>query len=60
MTLDHVSSPSSVLVPVKKLSALCHQYGVLTMVDGANALGQVKVDVKDLDVDFYSGTYFIK
>ena len=43
------------IMPVKRLAALCHEYGVLVLIDGAHAPGQTPVDVAEIDADFYVG-----
>ncbi|XP_076436600.1 uncharacterized protein LOC143276092 isoform X2 [Babylonia areolata] len=53
--LDHITSPSAIVMPVKRLAALCHQHGAMVMVDGAHAPGQLPLNIKELDVDFYTG-----
>ncbi|XP_071097303.1 uncharacterized protein [Haliotis cracherodii] len=57
VVIDHITSPSAVLLPVKKLAKICHKYGALVMVDGAHAPGHVPVDLEDLCVDFYTGNF---
>ncbi len=39
---------------IKEISKVCHEYGALLMVDGAQSVPHMKVDVKDLDCDFLS------
>jgi len=39
--------------PIKEMSKIAHEYGAYMVVDGAQAVPHMKVDVKDLDVDFY-------
>ena len=53
--LDHVSSQPAVLLPVKRLVALCRQHGAEEVcVDGAHAVGSVPdLDVVDIDADFF-------
>lgn len=53
--LDHVSSQPAVLLPVKRLVALCRQYGVEEVcVDGAHSVGSVPgLDVVDIGADFF-------
>lgn len=43
------------IMPVKKLIALCKKYGVLTLIDGAHAPGQIELHIEELGADFYSG-----
>ena len=54
-SFSHISSLPSAILPVKRLAALCHEHGVLVLIDGAHAPGQMAVDVKDVGADFYVG-----
>ncbi|KAJ8299890.1 hypothetical protein KUTeg_021409, partial [Tegillarca granosa] len=45
------------VLPVKRLTQLCKQYGVLSMIDGAHAPGQLPLNIPDLDADFYTGNF---
>ncbi len=38
--------------PIKEMTKIAHEYGALMVVDGAQSVPHMKVDVKDLDVDF--------
>lgn len=42
--------------PVKELASICHQQAVLFHTDAAQAIGKLKIDVNDLDVDFMSAS----
>eukprot|EP00095_Tigriopus_kingsejongensis_P011239 maker-scaffold414_size178625-snap-gene-0.34 protein:Tk11239 transcript:maker-scaffold414_size178625-snap-gene-0.34-mRNA-1 annotation:"hypothetical protein CGI_10027365" len=56
--LDHISSPSAIVFPLKRVAAELHKYGVLVLVDGAHAPGQIPVNLEELGeagVDFYTG-----
>jgi isopenicillin-N epimerase len=53
--LDHITSRSALVLPVKRMIAACHVAGVPVLIDGAHAPGQVTVDVVDLDADWYVG-----
>lgn len=52
-SFSHIVSLPAVILPVKKLTALCHLYGTRVVIDGAHAMGQIKVDVQDINADFY-------
>lgn len=52
-SVSHVSSVPTAIFPVKKLTQLCHRYGSFLLIDGAHVLGQIKIDIEDLDPDFY-------
>lgn len=55
VVLDHITSPTAVILPVKALCALCRSRGILTIVDGAHAPGSVELDVDDVGADWYTG-----
>eukprot|EP00899_Mesostigma_viride_P020342 jgi/Mesvir1/28309/Mv04829-RA.1 len=50
----HVASPTAVLLPVRDLCALCRKLGVVSLIDGAHALGLVPLDLSALGPDFYT------
>lgn len=50
----HVSNVLGTINPVKEMIAEAHRYGVPVLIDGAQAMSHLKVDVKDLDADFYA------
>jgi len=54
--VDHITSPSATLLPVKKIASRLRPLGVLVLVDGAHAPGQVgDIDLANMNVDFYTG-----
>jgi len=53
LAVPHIISATAVVMPVKRLSALAHEHGCLAVIDGAQAVGQVKVDLKDIGCDAY-------
>ncbi len=50
--ISHVSNVTGVVNDIKKIAKLTHEYGALVLVDGAQSVPHLPVDVKDLDVDF--------
>lgn len=53
--LDHITSTPSILLPIKEIVQLCKQYEVGEIfVDGAHAVGLIELDMKDLNVDYYT------
>jgi cysteine desulfurase / selenocysteine lyase len=52
VSLTHVSNVLGTVNDVKKIAKIAHQKGALIVVDGAQSVPHMKVDVKDLDVDF--------
>ncbi len=53
VAFTHVSNVLGTINPVKELVALAHKYGALVLVDGAQAVPHIHVNVKELDADFY-------
>lgn len=52
--VSHVSNALGSINPVKQMIALAHSHGVPVLVDGAQAAPHLRVDVQDLDCDFYA------
>lgn len=50
---SHITSGFGILMPAKALCALARERGVLSLVDGAQTIGQILVDVQDLGCDAY-------
>lgn len=53
ISLNHVSNSLGTVNPVNKLIQKAHQNDIRIMIDGAQAVQHMKVNVSDLDVDFY-------
>ena len=54
VALAHVSNVLGTVNPVKQMIEIAHRHGVPVLIDGAQAAPHVKVDVQDLDCDFYA------
>ena len=52
--LGHVSNALGSINPVKEMVATAHAHGVPVLLDGAQAVPHLRVDVQDLDCDFYA------
>ena len=50
--LSHVSNVTGVINDVKRIGKVAHDNGALMLVDGAQSVPHMKVDVQDLDMDF--------
>lgn len=50
----HVSNVLGTINPVKEMVAIAHAHGVPVLVDGAQSIPHLPVDVQDLDVDFFA------
>jgi cysteine desulfurase/selenocysteine lyase len=53
VAVAHVSNALGTINPVAEIIALAHRRGVPVLVDGAQAVPHLRVDVRDLDCDFY-------
>ena len=54
--LSHVASPNGRLLPVKEAAAIAHEAGVPVMLDLAQSVGTMPVDLQELDCDFAVGS----
>lgn len=54
VAVTHISNALGSINPVKEMVALAHQHGVPVLLDGAQAVPHLPVDVRDLDCDFYA------
>ena len=52
VTLNHMSNVLGTINPVKELGQAAHRVGARILIDGAQSVPHLKVDVKDLDCDF--------
>ena len=53
VTMAHVSNTLATVNPIKEMIRLAHQYGALAVVDGAQSMAHLPIDVQDLDCDFF-------
>ena len=53
IAIPHIVSVYGVVMPVKEICAEAKKRGIFTVLDGAQTVGQIKVDVKDIGCDAY-------
>ena len=53
VAVNHVSNVLGTINPVKEIIATAHSHNVPVLIDGAQSVPHISVNVKDLDVDFY-------
>lgn len=54
LAVTHVSNALGTVNPIKEIIELAHRSNVPVMIDGAQAVQHLKIDVQDLDCDFYA------
>jgi len=54
VAVTHISNTLGTINPVKEIIELAHANGALVLLDGAQAVPHIKVDVQDLNCDFYA------
>ena len=57
IALTHVSNVLGYKTPVKEICKYAHERNIIVSIDGAQAIPHERIDVKDLDVDFYSFSF---
>ena len=56
ISVSHATYPTGFMLPVRELAALARRRGILTLVDGAHAIGMIDLDMNDLGADFYASS----
>jgi len=57
LMISHMISGSGAILPVKEICAEARKRGIFTILDGAQTIGQIKVDVRDIGCDAYAGCF---
>ena len=53
VAVNHVSNTLGTINPIKDIVAYAHKQGVPVLIDGAQGISHIAVDVQDIDCDFY-------
>jgi len=54
IAVTHISNVTGTIVPIKEIVEIAHTKNIPVLVDGCQAVPHIKVDVTDLDCDFYA------
>ena len=54
LSIAHISNVLGIINPIKNIINICHSKGCRVLIDGAQGIVHTKVDVQDLDCDFYA------
>ncbi len=54
VSVAHISNALGTINPVKEIAKIAHKFGAVVLIDGAQAVAHIKVDVRDIDCDFYA------
>ncbi|MBW6490750.1 MAG: cysteine desulfurase [Lentimicrobium sp.] len=54
LAITHISNTLGTINPVKEITKLAHEKGIVVLIDGAQAMSHLKVNVRDIGCDFYT------
>lgn len=54
LVIDHITSFTALVFPVREIIAICRERGVEVLVDGAHAPGMIDLDIAGLDATYYA------
>ena len=56
ISVSHITCTTGAILPAKEIIDLCKKHGIISVIDGAQAVGQVTVDLGYLNPDFYAAS----
>lgn len=54
--VSHLTTVTGVILPVKEICALARSKGIVSMIDGAQVIGMMPLNIKDIDPDYYGSS----
>ena len=55
VVLDHITSPTGIVFPIEEIIRICQEREIYTLIDGAHALGNVPINLDELQPSWYTG-----
>ncbi|MBT3252693.1 MAG: aminotransferase class V-fold PLP-dependent enzyme [Candidatus Marinimicrobia bacterium] len=52
--MSHITSATALVLPVREICRRARKAGIITVIDGAHAVGQIDLDVEGINADFYT------
>ncbi len=56
ISISHIATATGGMLPVREISRLARDRGIISLIDGAHAMGQVQLNMHDLGCDYYASS----
>lgn len=56
ISVVHITNTNGMILPLKEITQMAHEKGILVAVDGAQAVGMIPLNLTDLGIDFYTAS----